>query len=199
VGKSRGFFFEIFLSLSLFLLALAIEGANCSRSNDYLKKEKMMKKILVMITVFASIAQAQILPGFTDLFDLAKIGQGVLMVADGINEGLEKIHVIQKEKVDVEQQWNDICTVTVSLNKSVEAFSSLLAKYDVDAKVCAPLSRVLTLQYEIINHCQDYYTDTVSMNSDFVLGAFSKTLEESTKILTQCYPFLNSLPFAQQR
>lgn len=149
-----------------------------------------MKK-LVLFTVLTASLSAQ--ASWFDFFDFTKFGEALLMASDGLNENLEKVRVLQHQKLDLTQQVEAVCNLTVGLNKNVETLNNLFMAYDLDQRTCAPITKVLTLQTTVLNNCNEFYTKEVQINSDLVIGAFAQSVVESREILVKCFPILSEV------
>ncbi|MFZ3231206.1 MAG: hypothetical protein WA160_13445 [Pseudobdellovibrio sp.] len=149
-----------------------------------------MKNIIVVVTLIAGVsAQASLF----NFFDFTKFGEAALVIADGINENLEKVRLVQHEKLNIQEQWDITCETTQALNKSVEALNLLLGKYKVNQQVCLPISAILNLQADIIKNCQNYYSKPVPDNAEHLINKFTATLIQSKMLLNKCYPILKNI------
>lgn len=149
-----------------------------------------MKKMILAFTLIAGLtAKADIF----NFFDFTQFGQALLTFADGVNQNLEKIRLLQNEQLPIREQWDLACETTQSLNQSVVALNKMLSKYKVSQETCTPISAILNLQIEVIKNCQNYYSKPVPDNAEVLLNKVTASLLQSKLILTKCYPALNQI------
>ncbi len=96
----------------------------------------------------------------------------------------------QQQVLDIREQWDQACDITLTLNPSILAFNKLLSQHKINSKVCAPVTTVIKLQSDILAHCKDYYSKPVPDNAEYLLGKFTIAIFQSKMILTKCYPAL---------
>ena len=146
----------------------------------------MKKAIVAIVMSFGITAQA----GIFDFFDFTKFFEGAIVIAEGINENLEKLRLKQQETLNIREQWDQACEVTTALNPTILEFNKLLAKHKVNQELCAPVTTVIKLQTDILARCSDYYNKPVPENAEYLLGKFALSVFQSKMILTKCYPEL---------
>lgn len=151
----------------------------------------MKKTILSLSLLFTLNAQAD----FLNFFDFTQFGQALLTFADGVNQNLEKIRLLQNEKLPIREQWDLACETTQSLNQSVVALNKMFAKYKVNQQICLPLTAIINLQVEVVKNCQNYYSKPVPDNAEVLISKVTGTLLQSKLVLTKCFPLLNSVKF----
>jgi len=149
-----------------------------------------MKKTILLLTMILGLnAQADLF----NFFDFTKFGEALLATVDGINQNLDKIRVVSQQHLPMQEQWDIACETTQSLNQSVVALSTLLTKYKINQKFCAPITTTLNLQANIIKNCQKYYSKSVPENAEVLLGQFAMSVIQSKMILSKCYPIINEI------
>lgn len=149
----------------------------------------MKKLVMSLVLLSAFTARA----GFLDFFDYTKFLEAAITLADGLNENLEKVRLKQQQTLDIKEQWDMACDVTKTLNPSILAFNKLLSSYNVNKNFCAPITTVIKLQSDILARCNEYYSQPVPDNAEYILGKFTITLLQSKLILTRCYPLIGQI------
>lgn len=149
-----------------------------------------MKKLVVSLVLLSAFT---VRAGFWDFFDYSKFLEAAITLADGLNENLEKVRLKQKQTLDIQEQWDMACDVTKTLNPSILAFNKLLSSYNVNRNFCAPITTVIKLQSDILARCNEYYSQPVPDNAEYILGKFTITLLQSKLILTRCYPLIGQI------
>lgn len=149
-----------------------------------------MKKLILALSLTVSFSAHADLLGF---FDFTKFGEAALAIADGINENLEKVRLVQHEKLNIQEQWDLTCEVTQSLNKNLEAFNVLFGKYKINQQTCLPVTSIIALQADIVKNCQNYYSKPVPVNAEHLINKFTATLIQSKMLLNKCYPALKDV------
>ncbi len=150
-------------------------------------------KILILTTslIFSLNARADIF----NFFDFSQFGQALLTVADGINQNLEKLRLLQNEKLHIREQWDLACETTQNLNQGIVALNKMLGKYKVNQTTCVPITAILFLQIEVIKNCQNYYSKPVPDNAEILINKVTASLLQSKIVLTKCFPNLASIKF----
>lgn len=149
-----------------------------------------MKKLIIAIMLVGSVSvQANLL----NFFDFTKFFEAAITFADGLNENLEKVRLKQQETLDIKEQWDMACDVTKTLNPSILAFNKLLSTYKVNQNFCAPITTVIKLQSDILARCNEYYSQPVPDNAEYLVGKFTISIFQSKLILTKCYPILGQI------
>ncbi len=147
-----------------------------------------MKKALVLVTLlFSFAAKAQF--NLNTLFDVPKISEGALIILDSLNESAEKVHVIQKENVNLEAQWLLVCNNAVQVQSLANTMNMLFKAWSLNTKTCLPITHVIDLQNVVIENCANFYTKSVPMNSGVILEALALSYEESKKVINECKLF----------
>lgn len=152
-----------------------------------------MKKVIVSLILTTSLISHADIYDVINFFNFSKFVSSTILVAQGIAVNLEKVHVIQQEKLPIKEQWDLVCETTQSLNKSVEALNAQLIKYKVSQEYCTPISQILTLQADIIKNCQNYYEKPVPVNVQNLINKFTMTVFQSRMLLVKCYPDLGKI------
>lgn len=151
-----------------------------------------MKKLILVVAMTVSLnAKA----GLGDRFDMEKMMTGIFMISESVNGALEKLRVLQHEKVDVQTQWETMCTVATQLKSNIELADSILNIYHMGSPACLPLSNALKLQASVLEQCNDFYNKEVQMNFDNVVGKLMMSIAQSQEVMVQCYPFMDQVGF----
>jgi hypothetical protein len=149
-----------------------------------------MKKLIISLVLSLSVSANA---GLLDFFDFSKFFEAAITIGEGINDNLEKIRLLQKQQLDLQEQVDIVCDVTKSLNKPVGALSELLTKYQVNQNFCAPITTVLNLQTQIIEKCRDYYANPVPESAEYLVSKFTVSIIQTRLILNKCYPILSKI------
>lgn len=150
-----------------------------------------MKKFILSFILTATINANASLFNF---FDYGQFFQAIYAIADVLNENLEKVRLKQQQVVDIRDEWNMACEVTQTLNPSLLALNRLLASYKINQNFCAPITTVIKLQTEILEHCNEYYSKPVPENAAYLLSKYALSLFQSKMILTKCFPLVGEIP-----
>ena len=148
-------------------------------------------KNIIFTLVFASALTAR--AGLFDFFDYTKFFEAAIAIADGMNENLEKVRLKQQQVLDIKEQWDMACDTTKTLNPSILAFNKLLSSYNVNKNFCAPITTVIKLQSDILARCNEYYSQPVPDNAEYLIGKFTISLLQSKMILTRCFPLIGQI------
>jgi len=149
-----------------------------------------MKKLVMSLVLVAGLtAQA----GILDFFDFTHFMEAALNIADGINANLEKVRLAEREKLNIQEQWDLTCEVSQAMNKNLEALNVLFGKYQVNQKTCVPVTSLIALQADIVKNCQNYYSKPVPANAEHLINKFSATLLQTKMLLNKCYPALKDV------
>ncbi len=151
-----------------------------------------MKKLVLLIALTVGLnAHA----GLGDWFDMEKMVTGGLMISESINGALEKLRVLQHEKVDVQDQWETMCTVATHLKHNLDFADSILNIYHMGSPACLPLSNALKFQASVLDQCNDFYNKPVQINFDNTFGTLMMSIAEAKDIMAKCYPFMDQVGF----
>lgn len=149
----------------------------------------MKKIILTLILVSTFTARADLF----NFFDFTKFFEAAITFADGLNENLEKLRLKQQESLNIKEQWDVACNVTKTLNPSIIEFNHLLSTYKVNQNFCTPITTVIKLQSDILAQCNEYYSEPVPDNAEYLIGKFTISIFQAKLILTKCYPILSQI------
>jgi hypothetical protein len=151
-----------------------------------------MKKLVLIIAMSVSLnAKA----GLGDWFDMEKMVSGAFLISESINGALEKLRILQHEKLDVQTQWDTMCVTAFHLKNNLEFADNMLNIYHLGQPACIPLSNALKLQASVLSQCNDFYNKEVQLNFDNAIGKLMMSIAESQEILAKCYPFVNQIGF----
>ena len=150
-----------------------------------------MKKIFMSFILAATVnANADLF----NFFDYNQFFQAAYTFADGLHINLEKARLKQQQVVDIREQWDTACEVTLTLNPSILAFNKLMTTYKINQNFCAPVTTVIKLQSEILANCHNYYSKPVPENADYLLSKYAISLMQSKMILKKCFPWVGEIP-----
>ncbi|MEK6627694.1 MAG: hypothetical protein AABY53_03640 [Bdellovibrionota bacterium] len=151
-----------------------------------------MKKMIVALVMTLTVTANA---GFFDFFDYSHFLKAAMVFSEGLNVNLEKLRLKQQQIMDIKEQLDIACDVTETMNPSLLALNELLTAYQVNENFCAPVTKVIKLQSDILTRCHEYYSKPVPENAKYIVGKFVFSIFQSKLILTKCFPIIGQIKF----